>query len=325
MPWLRDAEGRWRHPFFRVPVHREVDDELAAHLELRTRDYVARGMSPTEARAAALHRFGDMQVVKEQCVHIGEARERDMRRAEWLEELRQDLGYAWRQLARSRGFTAAAVLTLALGIGATTAIFSVVNAVVFRPLPFHEPDRVVRFRAVTPGATWERGNFAPGQYGEWLREGRSWERLAVSYPGDFTVAEGELPERVTGARVSASYFAVFGVAPALGRVFTADEDQPGGPKVAVLSHRLWRRSFGEDPRIVGRTIDLNAERFQVVGVLPAAFDFAAASTEELGAVPDTGTTAAGTTETGREGVLSGINANPSSAPCKASPRAAASG
>jgi predicted permease len=256
-----------------------VEDELAAHIELRTRDYVARGMSPTEARAAALHRFGDVQVVKETCLHIGQARERDMRRAEWLEELWQDLGYAWRQLARSRGFTAAAVLTLALGIGATTAIFSVVNAVVFRPLPFHEPDRVVRFRSISAGATWEKGNFAPGEFGAWQREGRSWDRLALVYPGDFTLAEGELPERVVGARVTAGYFGVFGVQPALGRTFTAEDDRPGGPKVAVLSHRLWRRSFGESPAVLARPVEINGERYQVVGVMPASLDFTAGTHE----------------------------------------------
>ncbi|CAA9301682.1 MAG: Acidobacterial duplicated orphan permease (function unknown) [uncultured Gemmatimonadaceae bacterium] len=262
-----------------MPVQREVDEELALHIELRTRDYVARGMTPTEARAAALHRFGDVALVEQECLHIGRARERDMRRAEWWAELRQDLAYAWRQLGRSRGFTAAAVLTLALGIGATTAIFTVVDAVVLRPLPFDEPSRVVRFRATSANAGWEKGNFAPGEYGGWQREGRSWERLALVYPGDFTLAGDELPERVVGERVTRDYFAVFGVRPALGRVFGADEDRPGGPRVVVLSDRLWRRSFGASPAVLGRTVELNADRYQVVGVMPPAFDFAAQAPE----------------------------------------------
>jgi hypothetical protein len=262
--WFDDGASR-RRPFFRVPVAREVDEELSLHVEMLTRQYVARGMSATEARAAALHRFGDVEALRESCVHIGRARDRDVRRAEWWAELRQDLAYAWRQLARSRGFTAAAVLTLALGIGATTAIFSVVDAVVLRPLPFDEPSRVVRLPLHGAGRDVGEGELRGGEFGGWQRGGRSWERIALVYPGDFTLAGGELPERVVGERVTGDYFAVFGVRPALGRGFAPDEDRRGAPKVVVLSHRLWRRSFGASPAVLGRTVELNAERYAVVG------------------------------------------------------------
>ena len=145
-----------RSLLWKASVADEVDAELAFHVEMRTREYIARGLDPELARARAIGRFGDLKRVNDTCRRIGEGRERDMRRAEWIHEFMQDARYALRQLARMPGFTVVSALTLAVGIGATTAFFSVVNAVVLRPLPFPDPDRLVRVLLQPPRYGWQR-------------------------------------------------------------------------------------------------------------------------------------------------------------------------
>jgi predicted permease len=180
-----------------------------------------------------------------------------------------DVKYAWRQLLGAPGFSIVAVLTFALGIGATTAIFSAVHAVVLRPFPFPEPDRVVVI-----GSKFGNGlsGVSPGNFEDWQRHATSFSAFGARQFRSFNVSNGAVPERIQGAGVTSGYFTVFGIAPALGRTFTADEDQPGNERVLLLSHRLWVRLFGADPSIVGRAVGLDGTPHTVIGVMPKVFD-----------------------------------------------------
>ena len=222
------------------------------------------------ARAKAIGRFRDIQRVNNTCRRIGEGRERDMRRAEWIHELAQDARYGVRQLARMPGFTTVAALTLAIGIGATTAIFSIVHAVVLRPLPFREPDQLVRVYSQQRGAD---GSAAAANFIAWREQARSFERIAPVEFRNFTLISADRPpEQVTASRVSADYFPMLGVRPIIGRVFSADEDQAGRGNVVLLSDGFWRERFASDSTVVGQTIRLNAIEHVIVGVVPSSAD-----------------------------------------------------
>jgi predicted permease len=262
---------RW---LWRTSVDVEVAEEIEHHLEMLTRDQMARGLDPAAARAAALRRFGNVERVRATCRDIATRRDSDMRRRVSFTELRQDVTFALRQLAANPGFALVAVLTLALGIGATTAIFSAVNAVVLRPLPLPRPDRLAFLFETWRG---EYGDVSAGNYMAVAEQQRVFSNVAAMQYASFNLSEGETPERTVGARVTASFFDVFGVQPAYGRVFTHEEDQPGREQVAVLSYRLWKTRFGSDPGIVGRDVRLNGQPFRVLGVMPARFDLTAES------------------------------------------------
>jgi predicted permease len=257
---------RW---LWKKNVADEVGEELDLHLELRTREYIARGMDPAAAREAALRRFGDLESVRKTCQTIGRKRDKDMRRREYFTELRQDVLFAVRQLIAHPAFSLIAVLTLALGIGATTAIFSVVNAVILRPLPVPQPERLTYILSNVNG---EPSDVSVGNYVVLAENQRSFSSLAAIDYYSFNLTEGESAERTQGARVTASFFDVFGVQPVLGRVFTPEEDQPGREHVVVLSHRLWQRRFGGDRGIVGREIRMNGQPYTVLGVMPSALE-----------------------------------------------------
>jgi predicted permease len=268
---------RLRSRFWRDRVEDEVDAELEFHVEMRAREYETRGMPPAEAREAAIRRFGDIRRVNETCRTIGRLRDKDMRRIEYLSEVRQDVVFACRQLVKNPGFTAVAVLTLSLGVGATAAIFSAVNAVVLRPLPFPDPDRII---AVYEFARGTRGNVSAGNYVDGVEPVEAFSATtAIQYSSFNLDGEGNA-ERIIGARATWGFFQVFTMPAARGRVFTRDEDQPGREQVVVLSHRLWTRRFGADPSIVGRMLRLNGRPYEVIGIMPAAFDVTA-QTEEL--------------------------------------------
>ena len=261
---------------WRVPLEQEVDEEIAFHLEMRTRDLIARGMDPRAAREAALARLGDATRLKRTCVDIGRKRDRDMRLTQWIDEFSDDVRFAVRQLTKAPGFTLVAALTLALGIGATTAIFSAVHAVVLRPLPFPAPDRVM---VVGEDFQGRASDVSVGNFHDWRTHTRSFTTLAAMQYFSFNLAEAGEPERVVGGRATHTWFDVFGIAPLHGRVFSRAEDAPGRERVVVLSHRLWTRRFGADPRIVGRDIQLNSVAHAVVGVMPPEFDVTAESEE----------------------------------------------
>src|SRR5436190_8969123 len=179
-----------------------------------------------------------------------------------------DLRLGMRGLARNKGFAAAAIVTLALGIGANTAIFSVVNAVLLRALPYHDPSRLVLVHETSPDDT----NTSPtsaANFDDWKSQSKSFDGMAAAEMWVGILAGTDRPEQVPAIRASANLFDILGVQPALGRTFAAGEDEPGKNHVLVLSHKLWQNQFGGDPGVVGRTVKLNAEPYTVIGVMPA--------------------------------------------------------
>ena len=254
----------------RPAIAEQVAAEVEFHIEMRARELVERGgLTPSEARAEALRRFGDMDQVSAQCRAIGSESEKTMRRTEFLSELRQDAAFAVRQLLKAPAFTAVAVLTLALGIGATTAIFSAVRSVVLRAFPYAHAERVMMV-----SETWREldGDVSDGVFTDWRAETKSFQYLAAERFTSFNLSASGTPERVSGARVTHEFFAVFGARPLLGRTFLAEEDEPGREHVAVLSHGLWTSTFGGDRGVIGRQVQLSGQPYAVIGVMPASFD-----------------------------------------------------
>ncbi len=261
----------------RPPVEAEVDEEMEFHVEMRVRELVARGWDPEEARAEAIRRFGDLERVKDDCRTQGRRRDGRMRRQRWFDELRQDLGFAVRQLRRAPGFSAVVVVTLALAIGATSSVFSVADAVVLRPLPFPESDRLVAiWTRYLPASGFDIEKFALSgpEVLDLADTSEALEDLTVMGGGSRTLTGGGAdPERLGVGFVSASFGAVLGVEPVVGRWFGPDEDVPGATPVVVLAHDLWQSRFGGDPDLVGRTVELDGGAVEVVGVMPPGFDY----------------------------------------------------
>jgi predicted permease len=253
----------------RPAITDQVAAEVEFHIEMRTRELAERGMNPAEARAEALRRFGNLDAVSAECREIGTDRERTVRRAEFLTDLRQDVAFATRQLLMAPAFTAVTVLTLALGIGATTAIFSAVRSVVLRAFPYAHPDRVLMVAEVWNGL---EGDVSDGNFTDWRAAATSFQAFAAERFTSFNLADAGSTERVSGGRVTHEFFAVFGVRPLLGRTFLPEEDQPGREQVAVLSHGLWTSRFGADRRVIGRQIQLSGRPYTVIGVMPEHFD-----------------------------------------------------
>ena len=242
----------------------EFDQEVEDHIATLTDLFRARGMSQVEARQAARRQFGNLSILKE-------ARH-DMQRSIWLEALWQDLQYGTRMLGRNKAFAAVAVLTLALGIGANTAIFSIVNAAVLRPLPFPAPERLVVLWGNVKRVRVERRGASFPDYRDWREQTRSFEAMAAYDDSRFTLRGMETTERIPGEYVSLDYFQLLGIRAALGRTFTLEEDRvPQRDAVVVLSDGAWKRRFGGDPGMVGRHIQLNNRTYTVIGVAPARF------------------------------------------------------
>src|SRR5262245_1652467 len=254
--WLYTVPLRLRSLFRRRQVERELDEELRYHIERQIGEYISKGMTEEKARSAALRAMGGVERRKEEC--------REMRRVVWIEDLMQDVRYSLRTLRKSPGFTAAAVFTLMLGIGANTAIFSVVNAVLLRSLPYREPDRLVLLN---------HHRAAGADFLEWRDQAKTFEKIAA-YTSEITDLTGiDETERLSAGIVSASLFATLGVAPASGRTFNPAEDTAGGPSVVILSDDLWRRRFGADPQVLGRALTLGGQSRTVVGIMPPGFRF----------------------------------------------------
>ena len=252
-------------------IANDVADEVAFHLEMKTEELVTRGWPRDRARAEALRRFGNVEQWRERMGEVDRGRARSVRRAEHWHDLLRDTRYALRGLARTPGFTAVVVLTLALGIGANTAVFSVVNAVLLRPLPYREPERLVTVEHYYPSLNGLQAPVSAAGFADYRARSRVFSAVAVESPWRPTLTGRGEPERLPGARVSGQFFATLGVPPALGRALRPDEDEAGRNRVVVVSDALWRRVFAGAPSAVGSTLLLDGERYDVVGVMPPGF------------------------------------------------------
>jgi predicted permease len=244
-----------------------VDEEIAFHLGMREERLRARGLAPEDARAAARRRFGDVAHVRRACVEIDRQLVRRRRAADHLEELMSDLTLAFRGLRRAPGFAAAALLTLALGIGSATAIFTVAYGVLLRPLPFAAAERLVEVSIDLGGTGTGYGSLSAPEYVDLVPGARAFAGLTAWRPTERTLGGDGRPERVRVTSATASFFDVFAIRAAHGRTYGAAEDGPGAEPVIVLSDALWRRRFGGDPTVVGRTIQLDGVTRTVLGVL----------------------------------------------------------
>jgi hypothetical protein len=263
---VRSISNWLRSLFQRNIVDQELRAELSFHIERQIEENLAAGMTEREARRAARREFGGVEQVKEEC--------RDTRRVGFVDTLLEDLRYGARMLRKNPGFTAVAVLTLALGIGANTAIFSMVNALLLHPYDFHGLDSLVRVwetRGMEEGydARWA----APADAADFLSGTDVLESLTIYRDQSFNLAAEGSVEPVLGSSVSASFFEVLGKGPALGRGFARNEEQPGFERVVILGHGLWQRRFGGDPGLLGRTIQLSGRSYTVVGIMPEKFSY----------------------------------------------------
>ena len=260
--------SRWRRSprLFGPDPDGDVDDELSFHLEMRVRELVARGESPERARELALRRFGDYERSRSECVVINERRGRIMLRKEYLLELRQDIGYALRMLRRTPGFTLVAVATLALGIGANSAIFSVVHGVLLQSLPFRDADRLYRVRMLYPDGTSYTA-LSPPDFMNVREENRVFEGVEAYTTGMVTLVGTGEPREVRVARITDGLFALLGIPLSHGRGFLLDEHQPNRESAVILDHGFWVRVFGGDPNVLGRSVSASGLTYNIVGVL----------------------------------------------------------
>ena len=254
--------------FRRARVDREIDRELASHLAMRIEDNLARGMAPLEARRDAMIRFGNPTIIKE--------RTADSDAALYLQSFWSDVRYAWRQLCRAPGFAVTSIVILSLGVGACTAIFSVIKPILLDPLPYPHPSRVMMLWEMASDGHPSRVAF--GTFHGLSERTQAFRSLAVMKPWqpamaatNETGANGK-PERFEGQRVSAAFFPTLGISPRIGRDFQPSDDRLRSPNVVILSDRLWRRRFGAHPSIVGNTVRLDDNLFTVIGVMPATFE-----------------------------------------------------
>src|SRR5215472_1704870 len=262
MRWLYKLPLRLRSLFRREDADRELSEELEFHLQKQIEQYVDEGMAPQEARQAALRAFGALQQVNEEC--------RQAREVSLLEDLLQDLRFAARTVVKNPGFALVIVLTLALGIGANTAIFSLVNSVLLQPPPYAQPDRLV--------GVWDMTSPKGGLF-EYQKRFQTVDVGAYTTDTGFNLSGHGEAVRINGSAVSSNLLPVLGVRPKLGRLFKTGDEVPGQSRLVILSYALWQTKFGADPGIIGRTITLDDAAREVVGVMPPGFRFPTAATE----------------------------------------------
>ncbi|HZI30282.1 MAG TPA: ABC transporter permease [Gemmatimonadaceae bacterium] len=254
----------FRNLFARNAVERDLDQEVQSYVDLLTEEKIKAGLSPDEARRAARLEAGSVEQIKEEV--------RDVRKGSLLDSSLQDLKYGVRLLRRSPGFTTLAVLTIGLGIGANSAIFSVINGVVRKPLAYPDADRLMFITSQFPTLNFNKFWVSPPEYFDFKEHTRAFSHVGAYATGAMNLSEGDRPERVNAAFVTASMFDVLGVRPQRGTTFTPEQDLPGVDPVVVLSHELWQRAFGADPSIVGKTAMIQGLQRTIVGVMPPGFD-----------------------------------------------------
>ena len=243
-------------------VHREIDEEVRFHLDMRTEENLRRGMSPEEARREAERRFGRLTRIKEMGYEV--------RGGGLVETLRQDLRYGVRVLLKNPAFAAVVVVTLALGIGANAALFSVVNGVLLNPLPFPQPEQLVSLHQSRPNAP--AGSITYPNFRDWQKENQTFSAMAISRSFSANLIGTGEAEQVAGRRVSANLFSVLGVKPALGRDFAPGEDEPGVAPLVMISAGLWQRKLNAAPDVLGKSLTVDDKSYTIVGVLPASFN-----------------------------------------------------
>lgn len=268
---LRELLNRLRSFFRKKPLDQDLDSELTAHLEFAIEENLRHGMSPEEARRQALVRFGGITQAKEQ--------QREARGLPWLDVLLQDLRFTFRTLRKDSAFTCVAVLILALGIGANIAVFSVVNTILLRPLPFPKSQQLVWIAPPPQICGLSCATYSADAYEEFKAQSQAYQDvtgyMAFTSPDNFRLTGRGDPQPATGMEVIGNFFQVLGVEAARGRLFTTAEAQKGAHPVALLTHAYWKRQFAGDPAIIGKEVDLNSRPVTVVGVLPESFDFGA--------------------------------------------------
>jgi putative ABC transport system permease protein len=263
MKLFRFLAARLRGLFRREAVIRDIDEELRLHVEMAAEANIERGMSPEEARRAALKSFGNFDSVR--------ARSYQVRGGGMLETLWQDVRYAARVMAKRPGFTAVAALTLALGVGANTAIFSVVEAVLLRELPYRHAERAVVIWEHNRAGSRPRGPASPANFLDWREQSKAFEEMAGFFDDRYNLTGAGEPEEVPSQVATPNLFALLGAEAALGRTFTPEDTKAGQDDVAVISHGLWQRRFGGSPDVIGRAVTLDGESMTVIGVMPPDF------------------------------------------------------
>src|SRR5262245_32019215 len=252
--FLRRVRGLWRSE----TIHQEITGELQFHIDMHVEENIRRGMSPDEASRDAERRFGNRTRINE--------RGYDLRGGRLIETFWQDICYGARMLVKNPFFTLVAVLTLSLGIGANTAIFSVINAVLLRPLPYPDPDRLVIVWGYHPEIGREEASLP--DFADWREQSKSFEHMAATAVRSYSFTSNEEPERLIGAAITADFFSALRIQPILGRGFLPEEDRRGAPRVVVLSHGFWERRFGSRADVMGQSITLNGLDYTVVGIAP---------------------------------------------------------
>jgi predicted permease len=246
-------------------VERDLDDELRFHLERQTQKYVRRGYPPGESARLASLEVGGLEQVKERC--------RDARGVGLWEQTLRNLRLAIRSLRKRPGFATVVILTLALGIGANSAVFTAIRTILLQSLAFPDAHELMRIEQYEPRTANPPNYVAPTRLEDWQRLTRAFQAITGYYPGDLSEASGDVPERLAGAWVSPRFLQVWGVTPALGRGFAPEEERFGGPPVAIVSERLWKRRFGADTTLAGKQLRVGRQPMQIVGVMPESFRF----------------------------------------------------
>ena len=263
MKWLGEFARRLRMLMRRRQFDADLEEEMRLHLELRQKEQIESGVAADEARAAARRRFGNATYLKEES-HLAWG-------WEWLENLAQDVRYGLRMLRKSRGFSAVAILTMALGIGATTAIFSVVDATLLRPLPYPEPEQLVSIEDDLPGVGAHDVGMSEAEWQD-LEHSGIFEHVSPTWFDENNLTGSSLPARVRILIVAPNYFALLGVKPQMGRTFNPEDHSPGILPEVVISNGLWKRLFGADPNILDKSVRMDTDLYRIVGVMPVGFD-----------------------------------------------------
>ena len=255
----------WKFPFRKSPIDRQFDSELRFHIETLTEENIAAGMTPEEARRRATLEFGGAERFKEEL--------RDVHRVPILEATLKNFQWAVRFLRKSPSFSIVVILTLALGIGANSAVFSAIDAILLRPLPFPDGDQLMFLSHYNTKVKSPQTELSTLRLEDWNRMNSTFQAIAGYYAEDSSETSGALPEKVTEAFVTPRFLQVLGVSPALGRDFTHEEQHFGGPAAVLISDRFWRRRFGADPNALGMKLRINGFSQSIVGIMPASFGF----------------------------------------------------